>query len=71
MVGTEDIKILSDDALAALGMPEWAYVKRVTLGDGFGFAIHAADGAELAIVETRDVAYAMIRQHEMEPVAVH
>jgi hypothetical protein len=36
-----------------------------------GYAIFAADGSQLAIVPTREIAAAVIRQHDLEPVSVH
>lgn len=36
-----------------------------------GFAIHAADGSQMAILDEREVAFAAARQHDMEPLSVH
>lgn len=35
------------------------------------FALHAADGRRVAIVDNRDMAFVAARQHELEPVSVH
>lgn len=35
------------------------------------YALHAADGARLALMGDRDVAFAAARQNEMTPVNVH
>jgi len=60
------------DALALLGIEQVAYVKDVTLDDGTaGFAIHAADGQEVAVMANREVAFAAVRQNDLEPVSVH
>jgi len=48
-----------------------AYIKAVTIDGIRAYAIHAADGTALAIVKDRDVAFAAVRQHELEPVSVH
>ena len=48
-----------------------AYIKAVFVNGGRAYAIHAADGTALAIVKDRDVAFAAVRQHELEPVSVH
>lgn len=56
---------------AAYGVHELAYVKPVTAEDGISFAIHAADGTPLAVLETRELAFAVVRQNDMEPVSAH
>ena len=35
------------------------------------FAVHDAEGAQLALVADRRLAYALARQHHMQPVTVH
>ena len=58
-------------ALAALGMPYLAYV-RPTVVDGVAcYALHRADGSAVALAETREVAFVLARQHDLEPVSVH
>jgi hypothetical protein len=66
-----DIRHLSDEQLAKLGVSQIAYVKPVVVDGVQGFAIHAADGTAMAVAGDRDVALAAIRQHEMFPVSVH
>jgi hypothetical protein len=40
--------------------------------DGAGaFAVHAANGTQIAVMADREVAFAVVRQHDMEPVSVH
>ena len=58
------------EGFAVLGLPV-AYIKAVIVNGGRAYAIHAADGTALAIVKDRDVAFAAVRQHELEPVSVH
>ena len=66
------LRHITPDALAHLGLEQMAYIKRVTLEDGqIGFAIHAADGQEMAVMSDRDVAFATVRQNDLEPVSVH
>ena len=48
-----------------------AYVKPVTVEGQTIFAIFAADGRELAVIENRDLAEATVRQNDMEPLSVH
>jgi hypothetical protein len=35
------------------------------------FAVHAADGSELGVTSSREVAYAAARQQGLEPLSVH
>jgi hypothetical protein len=66
-----DIRHLSEQQLGALGVSHIAYVKPVTVNGQKGFAIHAADGTPMAVTGDRDVAVAVIVQHEMHPLSVH
>jgi hypothetical protein len=51
-------------------MNDVAYVRRVEDGSE-AFSIHAADGTKMAVLPDRDVAFAVVRQNNMEPVSVH
>jgi hypothetical protein len=66
-----DVRHLSEQQLAALGMSRIAYVKPVVIDGVPGFSIHAADGTPMAVAGDRDVAVAAIVQHEMHPLSVH
>jgi hypothetical protein len=66
-----DIRHLSAEQLAQLGVSQIAYVKAVMLNGAPAFAIHAADGTPMAVAGDRDLALAAIRQHEMVPTLVH
>jgi hypothetical protein len=66
-----DIRHLSAEQLAKLGVAQIAYVKPVVVNGAAGFAIHAADGTAMAIAGDRDVAVAAIHQHEMHALSVH
>ena len=70
-VVTFDIRHLSAEQLAQLGVSHIAYVKPVTVNGQHGFAIHAADGTPMALAGDRDVAMAAIVQHEMHALSVH
>ena len=67
----ERIRHISVRDLAVLGLQDMAYVKPVTFQDRTGFAIHAADGSSLAVAETREIAFATVRQNGLETVSVH
>ena len=63
---------LSSSEFAALGMHDVAYVKPKALENGrVRYAIHMADGAEVAIVAGFELAQVTVRQNEMEPLSVH
>lgn len=62
---------MSQSDFALWGMPEVAFVKRVQVNDEIGWSIHAADGTHMGLAPSRDLAFAAIKQHELEPVSVH
>ncbi len=51
--------------------PSVAYIKSVTIEGVKAYGIYLADGTQLAIAPTREVAFAAVRQHELEPASVH
>ena len=66
-----NIRHISAEQLAELGVARIAYIKPVEFNGSQGFAIHAANGAPMALIADRDVAIALIMQHEMAPALVH
>ncbi len=66
-----DIRHLTVEQLAGLGVSQIAYVKPVMMNGAVAFAIHAADGTPMAVAGDRDIAVATIRQHEMLATLVH
>jgi hypothetical protein len=66
-----DIRHLSVEDLARLGVSQIAYVKPVMMNGSPAFAIHAADGTPMAVTGNREVAISAIIQHEMLPTLVH
>jgi hypothetical protein len=66
-----DIRHISAEQLAELGVARIAYVKPVEVNGTQGFAIHAANGTPMALTGGLDVAMALIVQHEMMPALVH
>lgn len=67
----ERLSQISERDLMVLGLQEVAYVKPVTVEGENAFSVHAADGTQIAVMADRDVAFAAIRQHNLEPVSVH
>ena len=65
------IRQMSAHELGLLGMDDVAYVKRIEVDGAEAFAIHAADGTQMAVIPNRAIAFAAVRQNGMEPVSVH
>jgi hypothetical protein len=68
---TEQMRHMTANDLAMFGMQDIAYVKPVQVDGATGFAIHAADGTQMALIADRALAFAVVRQNELEPVSVH
>ena len=71
MQTVEQLRHMSPNDLAMFGMQNIAYVKPVDVDGNSGYAIHAADGTQMALIGDRDIAFAVVRQNELEPVSVH
>jgi hypothetical protein len=71
MENIERIRHMSARELALFGMQDLAYIRRVDVDGTVGYAVHAADGAQIAVLSDRDVAFATVRQHDLEPLSVH
>ncbi len=52
-------------------LPNRAYIGRVEVDGETGYAIRDADGEVLAVLADRDIAFAVARQHDLDPVSVH
>ncbi|NKB50544.1 MAG: DUF1150 family protein [Alphaproteobacteria bacterium] len=64
-------ELLPPEEFAALGIEDLAYIKPKPSDGRELYAIHTADGSEVAVVEGRDLAFATITQNELEPLSVH
>ena len=76
---------ISVEALRGLGAPKMVYIREVIAGELQGevegieefdaeaklFAVHAADGTPMALVDEREAAFAAAREFDYEPVSVH
>jgi hypothetical protein len=71
MKGFEHFRQMSSRELAMLGMQDLAYVKPIVVNGITAFAVHAADGTQIAVLPNREVALASLRQHDLEPLSVH
>ena len=67
----ERIRHMSMRELALFGMQDVAYIKRIVVDNAPGYAVHAADGTQIAVLPDRDIAFATVRQHDLEPLSVH
>jgi hypothetical protein len=67
----ERIRQISTRELALFGMQDIAYVKHAVVNGAPGYSIHAADGTQIATFVDREVAFATVRQHDLEPLSVH
>jgi hypothetical protein len=67
----EQMRQMTANDLAMFGMQDFAYVKPVVVDGNAGYAIHAADGTQMALINNRDLAFVVVRQNELEPVSVH
>ena len=67
----ERIRHMSARELAHFGMQDIAYIKHVVVNGVAGYAIHAADGTQIAVLPDWQVAFATVRQHDLEPLSVH
>lgn len=65
------LRQLSTQDFATFGVDHVAYVRRVDVAGVPAFSIHAADGTPLSVLPERDVAFAAVRQNDMEPLSVH
>lgn len=55
----------------SFGLEDLAYVKAVQIDGQKLYAIHAADGTPLTVIANSSLAFATVRQYEMEPLSVH
>ncbi len=59
----------------ALGLRDFAYIKPLAVGEGetskLIYEIHTADGTAVGAAESRELAFAAVRQNGLEPVSAH
>jgi hypothetical protein len=67
----QEKRSLSSNEFGALGLEETAYVKAIMIDGQKLHAIHAADGTPLTVVGERELAFATVRQHALQPASVH
>jgi len=65
------IGTLSPQDFMSLGLEQIAYIRPMEIAGDVGFAVHAADGTQIAVMKSRELAVAAIRHHELEAMSVH
>ena len=71
MMEINSYKPLTQAEWQAFMVNQVAYIKPVSENGENAFAIHAADGTQLAVIGDRDTAFAAVRSHDLEAVRVH
>lgn len=66
-----NMQIMTPTAFAGLGLPTLAFVKPVTVEGEFMWSIHSADGTQIGLAPSREIAFAAMIQNELDPVSVH
>jgi len=62
---------LSQSELTTFETDDVAYVKTVMIDGKVLYAVFNAEGQSLTVFDTRDLAFATIRQNDMEPISTH
>ena len=65
------LKNISQSDWETFGLEDIAYLRPTVVDGQPVFAIHAADGSQLALAASRDVGVAAMQQHDLEPVSLH
>ncbi len=66
-----NIRDLSAEQFAHLGVPHVAYFKPVMLQGVRAYAIHAADGTPMAMAADREIAIEVVLENDLQPIWVH
>ena len=62
---------LTPHDLAMWGVEDMAYIRRSFVDGEESWTIHAAEGTQMGVAETKEIAEAMVRQNDLEPSSVH
>ncbi|PZQ46802.1 MAG: hypothetical protein DI551_04435 [Micavibrio aeruginosavorus] len=67
------LKGLSTRDFLRIGMDEIAYVRSLPIAGQTknAYAIYAADGTQLSVLDSMDMAIATLRHHDLLPVTLH
>ena len=65
------LKNCSVKEFAYWGVKDFAYIRRVLIDGQPAIAVHAANGTQLAVLETLVAAQVAVLRNDMEPLSVH
>lgn len=65
------LKALSKQDFLNFGIQQVAYIRPVQVENRQAYAIHAADGTPLSVMDTLGTAVIAVRHNDLEPVTVH
>jgi len=67
------VRQLSHKDFLKIGVDQVAYIKLIDgpTDHGFTFAVHAADGTQLSIMDSYDMALAAVQVNDLQLVTVH
>ena len=71
IIQSQDLKGLNRQDFLNFGMRDIAYIRAVQIHDRQAYAIHAAAGTPLSIMETMDTALIAVRHNDLEAATVH
>lgn len=63
--------VMTEEALAALGLDEVAYLREIDGAGGKNVAIHVADGRRVAVAPTTEKALAILISNDLTAVSLH
>lgn len=70
--GAGELRNIEPAAFATLGNDVVAYLRPALTEESPGWAVHAADGRVLAVIQgSHEAALAIVRQNDLEPVSLH
>ena len=69
--GNTPASTMNAESFAHWGLNEVAYIKQTELNGVLVYAVHAANGDQLATAPARNVAAALVLQNELTPVDAH
>ncbi len=68
--GRQVLRSLSSSAFLSLGVNQIAYIRPINVTHQTAYALYAADGSRLAVIETLEGAVIAARQNDLDPVTL-
>lgn len=66
-----DLRALSPREFLNLGVREVAYIRPIVVQNRQAYAIHAADGTPLSVIDNLSTAMAMVHHNDLETATLH